>query len=152
MSTEVIIRNLGTIVGSTVKFSEPANAFLTQGYTSLANNTYFCAVRFAEGIIIQDQVAQGHSRTFLNGLRIYSMKDKTLLADRSYHSVFYSKDKVYNEAKDMLMKLMQEASGSKGYTFDKQEAEQTISRIIKESVYGDQMVLAQSQIRKALSA
>ena len=152
MSTEIIIRNLGTIVGSTVKFSEPANAFLTPGYTSMANNTYFCAVRFAEGIIIQDQVGQGYLHTFLNGLRIYSLKDKTLLADRSYHNNQYSKDKVYKEAKDMLMRLVHDASDANGYTFDRQEAEQTIDRILKEAIYGNQMGLAQSQIRKALSA
>lgn len=152
MSTEIILRNLGALAGSQIGFSEPANAFLTQGYTSLANNTYFNAIRFSEGIIIKEDIGQGYSHTFLNALRIYSFKDKTLLADRSYHCVFYSKEKVYNEAKSMLLKLISEAANSQGFRYNSLEAETTINKILNEAIYGDQWNIAQSQIRKALTA
>src|SRR5690606_24188636 len=98
MTTNNEMISLSNIVSSTgVTYSAQANAFLTQAYVSAANNAYFNAIRFAEGIIIKEDVGQGHTHTFLNGLRIYHAASRTLLADRTYHCCFYSEHIVKEE-------------------------------------------------------
>ena len=79
------------LVNANLNYSEISNAFLTTGYTSMAGNTYFNSIRVAEGILIKEDVGEGWCKTFLNGIKIYSIKDKTLLADRSFHNLGYHK-------------------------------------------------------------
>jgi hypothetical protein len=151
MTTEIIIKNLGSMLPGKLNFSESANAFLSSGYTSAANNTYFNAIRFAEGIIIKEDVGEGYARTFLNGLRIYSIKDKTLLADRSYHCYFYSREKVQDEAKKILIELLEEAAKANGFEINRYEAGKAIEKLLDSAFTGDQLSIAQNQMRKQLT-
>jgi len=134
-----------------LNFSESANAFLTNGYTSQAGNTYIGVLRFAEGIIIKEDVGEGYAHTFLNGLRIYSIKDKTLLADRSYHCYFYSKEKVQSEAKKILIELLEEAAEANGFKIDRHEAGKAIEKILDNAFNGNQLSIAENQMRKQLT-
>ena len=147
MTTEIIINNLGSLLPGKLNYSETANAYLTNGYVSAAQNVYFNAVRFAEGIVIKEDVGQGHSHSFLNGLRIYSLKDKVLLADRSYHCNFYSKESVKSEAKDMLFMLVKEAAENAGHEIKRHKAVAAITKVVDDAFSTDQRILAQRQIR-----
>jgi hypothetical protein len=151
MTTEIMIKNLGSMLPGKLNFSESANSFLSNGYTSAANNTYFNSIRFAEGIIIKEDVGEGHTRTFLNGLRIYSIKEKALLADRSYHCQFYSKEFVRSEAKEMLIELLQEAAEANGQKLNHYEASKAIEKILDHAFNGNQLLIAETQMRKQLT-
>ncbi len=151
MTTEIIIRNLGGLVSGNVNYSESSNAFLTNGYTSAANNTYFNAIRFAEGIVIKEDVGQGYIHTFLNGIRIYSLNEKTLLADRTYHNYRYSRDKVYYESKRMLIELVLCAAKNAGQSIDSNKVSVAIDKVLKQAFNGDQLEIAQTQIPKGIS-
>lgn len=134
-----------------LNFSESANAFHTNGYTSQAGNTYIDVFRFAEGIIIKEDVGEGYAHTFLNGLRIYTIKDKTLLADRSYHCYFYSKEKVQSEAKKILIELLEEAAKANGFKINAHEAGKAIEKILENAFNGNQLSIAENQMRKQLT-
>lgn len=150
MTTEIMINNLSALVPGTARFSETANAFLSNGYVSAANNTYFNAVRFAEGIVIKENVGQGYAHTFLNGLQIYSLKDRVLLADRSYNCCYYSKHTVRHEAQVMLQDLISEAASKIGKKIDLDETNRVIYNILTEAFESDQMQFAQNQMKKLL--
>lgn len=151
MTTEIIIRNLtGNSLG-TVNYSGNANAFLSNGYVSTANNVYFNAFRFAEGLLIKEDVGQGYARTFLNGLRIYSLKDKVLLADRSYHCCFYCKEKVLTEAQSMLLDLLKDAAIEHGMSLNINEAKSAIDKILSHAFKGNQLEIAQNETRRLLA-
>lgn len=139
------------LVNSAVSYSEVTNAFLTSGYTSVAGNTYFNAIRMAEGILIKEDIGQGYARTFLNGIKIYSIKDKTLIADKTFHTVFYSPLKVKIEAKKMLMNLLQDAASHEGAYFDRQTTENAIEKILDMAMNNDQRSVAIDQSKKYLS-
>ena len=150
MSTAVILKQFGLVSGS-VNYSENANAFLSTGYTSAAGNTYFNAVRFAEGILIKEDVGQGYAHSFLNGLRIYSLKNKELLAEGDYHCQFYSKAVVKSKSINMLLRVLREAASSEGVELDENLARKQITKIIDAAMNTDQRELLSQQNRKYLS-
>ena len=148
MTTEIMLCNLSGIVSAKPTYSESANAFLMNGYVSAANNIYFNALRFAEGIVIKEDIGQGYAHTFLNGLRIYSLKDSTLLADRSFNCCFYSKQIVKREAMEMLQILIRDAVNQTGSKIDLEESNRVLTRILTEAFESNQMQLAQSQMKR----
>lgn len=145
MTTEMIVSNLGNLLPEALKYSQNANAFLTNGYVSAASNVYFNAFRFAEGILIKEDIGQGYAYSFLNGLRIYSLKDKTLLVDKSYHCCYYSKEKVFEEAKRLLLNLISDAAAQANYYVDPREAEKIVNRILTEAFQKSQLEIANTQ-------
>jgi hypothetical protein len=150
MSTEMILSQLGIEKGG-VNYSESANAFLSTGYTSAAGNTYFNALRFAEGIVIKEDVGEGYAHTFLNGIRIYSLKNKQLIAERDFHNSIYNKQKVKCNAIAMLMKVLVDAAAMEGVKLDEQKARTQVERVINMAINSDQRTLMQQQSRKYLS-
>lgn len=140
------------LINAKVSYSEVANAFLSTGYTSAAGNTYFNTIRVAEGILIKEDVGNGYARTFLNGLKIYSIKDKTLLADKSFHTLFYSVSTVKIEAKKMLMDVLETAAKKENYSFDAIQAGTMIDKILEKAICSSQLAMLQQQSQKYLSA
>ena len=151
MTTEMIIRNLGGLVSSKMSYSEEANAFITNGYVSQAQNVYLNAFRFAEGIIIKEDIGQGHTHTFLNGIKVYSIKNNALLMDRSYHKLFYSKFKVKQEVKEMLFNLVNDAAKNEGLFIDRRQAYSTIDKVLYKCFNENQQQLAHKQRQNRLS-
>ena len=82
MTNSIAIFQKHGLVNSNLSYSEVANAFLSTGYTSSAGNTYFNSIRVAEGILIKEDIGNGYKYAFLNGIKIYSIKDKTLIVDK----------------------------------------------------------------------
>jgi hypothetical protein len=63
------------------------NAFVTQGYTSEAGNSYFDVIRVSSAVVTKIDVGIGYAHTFCNGISIYSADgSKTLLMRRYYHN------------------------------------------------------------------
>jgi hypothetical protein len=148
MTTELMLNNVTGMAIAKSAYSEEANAFLSNGYISAANNTYFNAVRFAEGIVIKEDIGQGYFHTFLNGLRIYSLKDSTLLADKTFHCCYYSKSVVQREAREMLQILIKEAIARTGSKIDAEESNRVIAKILAEAFDSNQLEYGLSQLKR----
>lgn len=139
------------IVGTNYNYSEIANAFLSMGYTSGAGNTYFNSVRLAEGIVIKEDVGQGYCRTFLNGIKIYSIKDKTLLAERNFNCCFYSRSTVRNSASSMLLSTLRDAAKNMNYSFNENQAKRQIDLLLDKAFSEDQRTVLQNQVKGYLA-
>lgn len=152
MTNSITIFQKHGLINSNLSYSEVANAFLSSGYTSRAGNTYFNSVRVAEGILIKEDIGQGYKYTFLNGIKIYSIKDKTLLADKSFHNLIYSKSRIKIEAKQLLLKMLQDASILEGYTFDYHQAEKIVENLLDKALNENQHKIMLAQAKRYLQA
>ncbi|RLD43960.1 MAG: hypothetical protein DRI86_08665 [Bacteroidetes bacterium] len=150
MNTSIILKQFGLVQGD-VNYSDKANAFLSTGYTSAAGNTYFNAVRFAEGIIIKEDVGQGYAHTFLNGIRIFSTKNQQIIAERDFHSHIYSKNTVECNSITMLMEVLIEAAESEDVELDEDKARAQVTKVIRRAMQTDQRELVEQQSRKYLN-
>jgi predicted house-cleaning noncanonical NTP pyrophosphatase (MazG superfamily) len=150
MTTEIILRNLGSYLPERTNYSQQANAFLTNGYASQAGNVYFSAIRLGEGIVVKEDVGHGYAWTFLNGIYIYSTKDKKLLADRRFHNRKYSKEETQEIIRDILTTLLKEAAEFSNVKYNETEAQFAISRLIFDMYNTDQRQMLQQQNKKQL--
>ena len=124
------------------------NAFVGNVFTSSAGNHYFNLLRFAKGILIKEDVGQGYKYTFLNGLKIYSVKEKTLIADASFHNVVYNTNSVKNVARQMLLEKLSEAAEQQGFGYNRIEAESLVKQIVEEAFVIDQRTVAEQQLKR----
>ena len=74
----------------------------------MAGNTYFNTLRLMDGILIKEDVGQGHTHSFVNGIMLYDTS-KNLLCEKSYHCRFYDKWFIKNEVKSMIKNLLIES-------------------------------------------
>lgn len=139
------------LVGVNYNYSELANTFLSLGYTSSSGNTYFNAVRFAEGIIIQTYVGEGWLYTFLNGIKIYSIKDKIIISEEYYHNRRYSESGVKNSVRVMLLRTLKEAASANGQVVDEDQANEVINSLLTKAFAEDQRYELAKQVQKYLS-
>ena len=63
---------LPALSGSSITYNAAKNVFLTQGYTTLANNTYYRAIRFSNRLIVRYDIGEGYKHTFLNGIKLFA--------------------------------------------------------------------------------
>ena len=148
MANEIaLFRNFGLATPADITYSSPMNAFVGQGYTSMAGNTYFNAVRFAEGILIKEDVADGYARTFLNGLKIYDLHTKKLLCEESFHCHYYSKDAVKSDVKRMLTNLILKAARQENRYLCEGDVHGRIGQIIDRAFSTNQIDMMNKQMR-----
>jgi hypothetical protein len=148
MTKEMILSKVVGLASQAITYSEQANAFLGKGCTSAARNHYFSAVRFAEGILIKEDLGIGHTYRFINAIRIYSTKDKTLIADKAFHNVQYSTDRLKALAANMLMQKLQESAAMEDCWFDETSAMSTIRGIVDDAYRMNQLEMAEKQLRR----
>lgn len=148
MTKEMIISKIAGLQSQNLRYAANLNAFVGNGYTSAAGNHYFNLVRFGEGILIKEDLGQGFKYLFLNGLKVYSVKEKSLIADLSFHNVIYGKEKVINAVKNMLLNKLKEAANQEGFSYSLSEAQNKVSQIVEESFVIDQRTMADNQIRR----
>lgn len=87
-----LFQKFGLAKNSNFNYSEAVNAFIGNGYTSMAGNTYLNEIRLIEGIIIKNDVGHGHTYTFLNGIKIFHIESKKLICERKYHNTQYGEN------------------------------------------------------------
>ena len=142
-----LFRNFGLATPATISYSTPMNAFVGQGFTSAAGNTYFNAARFGEGILIKEDVGQGYAYTFLNGLHIYDLVTKKLLCERYFNCHFYSKDTVRQDVKRMLEDLILESAQKERRLLNAGEVRSRIASIVDKAFSTNQVEMLQKQMR-----
>lgn len=91
-------------LGNNVTYNQVANMFLSPGYTSAAGNTYQQGLRLSKYLTVDFSIGHGHSRTFLNGIRLYVWDNNKpkLVEQRLYSSYFWSEAAAKSEVVDML--------------------------------------------------
>ena len=147
MANIEIFKKFGVSVSSNVTYSASLNVFTGNGYTSAAGNNYFNAFRFADGIIIKEDVGIGYARTFLNGIRIFDISSKTLLCERSYHCCFYDKNYVKSESINMLRDLVINAAKSDNVCLQESDVQAHVTRIVNDAFITNQVDMMNKQLR-----
>lgn len=142
-----IFRNFGLSTPSRFVYNSEINAFTGNGYTSVAGNTYFNVARFAEGLIIKEDVGDGYLYSFLNGLYIYDIRSKCLLAERQYHCHYYSEETVKEEATRLLSELINEEARKQGRWINNNEVKRSIRRLLDRSFNNNQLEALGNHIR-----
>lgn len=142
-----LFRNFGLTTPAAISYSTPMNAFVGQGFTSAAGNTYFNAARFGEGILIKEDVGEGWLHTFLNGIHIYDLKTKKLLCERSFNCHYYSKETVKSDVKSMLEDLILSAARTTGRILNYTDVHARINAIVNRSFETNQVEMMNNQIK-----
>ena len=77
---------LPALSGSSLTYNAAKNVFLTQGYTTLANNTYYRAIRFSNRLIVRYDIGEGYKHTFLNGIKLFAWNgmEAKLIAQKNW--------------------------------------------------------------------
>lgn len=143
MANEIaLFRNFGLATPKGISYSEPMNAFVTTAIAFPSGNSYCSAARFAEGLLIKEDLGQGHTCTFLNGVHIYDLKTRKLLAEHifpMYEGAFYSKETVKNIATRLLTSLLVDAAREQGYTLYENDAYRQVRAILDRSFSNNQL-------------
>lgn len=148
MTQEIsLFRNFGLATPAAISYSAPMNAFVGSAFTSLAGNTYFNTARFADGILIKEDVGQGWLHTFLNGIHIYDLRTKKLLCEKYFNCHYYSKETVKTDVKRMLEDLILSAAHKEGRLLNHAEVHSRINGIIDSSFATNQMEMMNRQMR-----
>jgi len=148
MTNEIaIFKNFGLTTPANISYSAPMNAFVGSGYTSMAGNTYFNSARFAEGILIKEDVGEGWLHTFLNGIHIYDLHTKKLLCEQSFDCHFYSKETVKNDVKRMLKELVLKAAQKEGRILNQGDIHSKINSMIDRSFATNQVEMLGNQMK-----
>ena len=145
-----LFRSFGLATPASFSYSQPMNALVGNGYTSLIGNTYFNAVRFVEGLLIKEDVGVGYSATFLNGLQIYDLHTKTLLAEKTYPmygGAFYSKDLIKRLTSNLLEELILKEAKSQNRLLNQLEVKNALSNLIANAFEKNQVQELQKSVR-----
>lgn len=67
----IVAKNLPSLSGESVTYNAAKNIFLTQGYTSVAGNMYYKAIRLSNRLVVYYDLGQGYKHTFLNGIKLF---------------------------------------------------------------------------------
>ncbi len=147
-----LLNKFGLAKTGSFNYSDQSNAFLGNGFTSAAGNTYFNSLRFVEGILVKEDVGQGYSRTFINAIRIYDIKSKDLLCEKSYHCAYYSKSFLENEVVNMLTQTLMTAAKKENVYILETEIRSKIVSLVRYAFTNDQRQILYQQSQKYLGA
>lgn len=147
-----LFQKFGLANNSNFNYSEAVNAFIGNGFTSIAGNTYFNEVRFVEGLLIKEDVGQGYAHTFLNGIRIFHIESKKLLCEVRFNCTYYCSEHIKSQVKLMLAELLINASKKEGIRLNKSEVDDKIDVIVEQGFAIDQRKMLLTQTQKYLNA
>lgn len=117
-------------------FNAGKNIFLSQGYTSMAGNTYYQGVRFSDRIIITQQLGQGYCYLFLNGIKIFGFngKEATLIAQKSFNCCVYSESYVKSESENLIKEYLKSQAAITGSMVDNNQLETFSQSLVAETM------------------
>ncbi len=67
----IVAKSLPALSGESITYNAAKNIFLTQGYTSVAGNMYYKAIRISDRLVVYYDLGQGYKYTFLNGIKLF---------------------------------------------------------------------------------
>jgi hypothetical protein len=147
-----LFQKFGLAKNGNFNYSEGVNAFIGNGFTSNAGNTYMNEIRLMEGLLIKEDVGQGYAHTFVNGIRIFDIKTKQLLCEKGYHKTYYSQSYIKSEVKAMLTDLLLTASREDRISINLLDVENHINMLVNNAFNIDQRQMLMQQSQKFLNA
>lgn len=149
MTQEItLFQNLGLATPASVTFSHNLNALVGAGYTSMAGNTYFNALRMADGLLIKEDIGEGYAHTFLNGLHIYDIHTKALICEKLFHCKLYSRATAKQSAVKMLINILEQAAAKDNVLLNRIEVQKTVSEIVNRAFFGNQIHEIQKTLKQ----
>lgn len=70
--TKIAAKALPALSGESLTYNAAKNVFLTMGYTSVAGNMYYKAIRLSEKLAVYYHIGEGYAYTFLNGITLFA--------------------------------------------------------------------------------
>jgi hypothetical protein len=134
----LLLSKFGLVKTGNRNYSDSANAFLGNGYTSNVGNNYFSSVRLIEGIAIKEDVGQGYAHTFLNAIRVYDATNKKIICECNYHCKIYDETFVQKEVVRLLTATLIQASIESGLAIDYYSTEYQVNVRINDGFSLDQ--------------
>lgn len=100
---------LPALSGSTVSYCKEHNIYVSQGYTSLAGNTYYQGLRLSDRLIVMYEFGQGWAHLFLNGIRLYCYdgQEKKLISAKSFSCQYFNEVFARNQCVQMLKEFLE---------------------------------------------
>lgn len=82
----IAAKALPGLSGSSVTYNAEKNVFLTQAFTTLANNTHYKVYRVSDKLVVAYNIGEGYKHTFLNGIMLYIWDglDLKLIAQKTW--------------------------------------------------------------------
>jgi hypothetical protein len=103
----LVAKNLPALSGESITYNAAMNIFLTQGYTSVAGNMYYKAIRISDRLVVYYDLGQGYKYTFLNGIKLFCWDGQKakVIAQKYWGGCDY---RVFNEqfAKDQSILML----------------------------------------------
>jgi len=101
--------------GVALTYNKENNILTTNGYTSMAGNTYFNGIRLSDKIILILSIGIGYKYTFINGIQILSAIDRQqVIAQKSLHIEVYAEEKIKRIARAMIFEKLKENALKEG--------------------------------------
>ncbi|QDO95307.1 hypothetical protein FNB79_15455 [Formosa sediminum] len=147
MNNETTFLEKFGLTTTNINYSRSLNSVVTEGYTSKAGNTYFNSLRLVEGIIIKEDIGIGHTHSFLNGIKIYDLKNRTLIAEQTFRCEIYSKNALRVHLKKLLLDTLKKASQVEGYKLDMGRTLSIIEQAVNKALNQDQSKLFTKQLK-----
>lgn len=134
----VIAKSLPSLSNSALTYNAGKNLYLTTGYTSLAGNTSFRAIRFSNKLAVYYDVCIGYARTFLNGITLYCWdgQNARIIARKLWGGcnnwVDFSEQFAKEQSIIMLKEFLEGQAKMQGYNIPQQQLLENASLIINE--------------------
>ena len=100
----VAAKALSALSGKSLTYNAEKNLYLTTGYTSMAGNTYFRAIRFSPRLAVYYHIVEGYACTFLNGITLYRWEGSKakMIAQKSFNCNPFSESSAREQTLDLL--------------------------------------------------
>ncbi len=119
-----------------VTYSSSKGAYLTEGWTSAAGNTYGQLLYLSPQLAIVCDFGIGYAYTFLNGLKVlrYNGHRAEVIDSRYYHCRVYNDSFVRNEAAQIVSEFIQDQLRLSGAYTSSSEIDNMAKRLVGETV------------------
>lgn len=100
---------LPALSGSTVSYCKEHNIYVSQGYTSVAGNTYYQGLRLSDRLIVMYEFGQGWAHLFLNGIRLYCYdgREKKLISAKKFNCQYFNEVFARSQCVQMLREFLE---------------------------------------------
>lgn len=125
---------LPALSGSTVSYCKEHNIYVSQGYTSVAGNTYYQGLRLSDRLIVMYEFGQGWAHLFLNGIRLYCFdgKEKKLISAKNFSCQYFNEVFARIQCVQMLKEFLETQAKMLGAIVQPAQLESASESMIRE--------------------
>lgn len=127
---------LPAVTNKSVTYSSTKGAFLTDGWTSAAGNTYGQLMYLSPQLAIVCDFGVGYAHTFLNGLKVlrYNGNKAEVIDSRYYNCCFYNDAFVRREAIEIVSEFINNQLRLTGACASSSDVDNMAKRLIGDTV------------------